>query len=490
MKFAFPGARFAFARPSAVRNTLLVARVTHFLIVAGSGILTLYVFPSTAPVGVPSASDALSGWHYMLLALLAGLLCVAVFDNFGLYGHEMFGSRLLIRRTLAAWASAFGLVMTLHLLFRFLRPLPIATLMLWFALSFVLFVSVRFLMLWRFQHWIRQGHFIQRSVILGMTENALRLAELVADRTDVISGLIGYIDDRRTHRLSEQPPLSLPRLGDIDELERLIREGGVDQVLVALPTQARGRNEALARRLRRLSVQVLLVPDITSFHFASRKLVPVAGTPMFVVAEPPLQGWAPVLKRGEDVLLSALALLLLAPLMALIALAVKLDSPGPVLFRQKRYGYNQRLIEVFKFRSMHHHLRDEHAAQQTGRDDPRVTRIGRFIRKTSLDELPQLFNVLAGSMSLVGPRPHATATKAANVLFEDAVQEYVARHRVKPGITGLAQVNGYRGETDTIEKIQRRVEYDLEYIENWSLWLDLSILLRTLPAVLSAEAAY
>jgi len=211
---------------------------------------------------------------------------------------------------------------------------------------------------------------------------------------------------------------------------------------------------------------------------------------MFVVAEPPLQGWAPVLKRGEDVLLSALALLLLAPLMALIALAVKLDSPGPVLFRQKRYGYNQRLIEVFKFRSMHHHLRDEHAAQQTGRDDPRVTRIGRFIRKTSLDELPQLFNVLAGSMSLVGPRPHATATKAANVLFEDAVQEYVARHRVKPGITGLAQVNGYRGETDTIEKIQRRVEYDLEYIENWSLWLDLSILLRTLPAVLSAEAAY
>jgi lipopolysaccharide/colanic/teichoic acid biosynthesis glycosyltransferase len=176
--------------------------------------------------------------------------------------------------------------------------------------------------------------------------------------------------------------------------------------------------------------------------------------------------------------------------MVLLALAVKLDSRGPVLFRQARYGYNQRLIGVYKFRSMYHHLRDEHADVQTARDDPRVTRVGRFIRKTSLDELPQLFNVFKGSMSMVGPRPHATATKAANLLFEDAVEEYASRHRVKPGITGLAQVNGYRGETDTVEKIQRRVEFDLQYIESWSLWMDLSILLRTLPAVLSARSAH
>lgn len=481
MRSGFSSALFAFARPSALRNIVALARLVHFLIVFAAGALALHALQD----GPPRASE-----HYLALSALAGALCVLVFHSFGLYGHDMFGSRLLIRRTLLAWGAAFGLVMTLHLLFRFLRPLPDGSLALWFALSFVLFVGGRLVMLWLFQRRIRQGAFIQRSVILGMTDNALRLAEQIHHRADVVSGLVGYIDDRRTHRLSERPPSSLPRLGDIDDLERLIRDGGVDQVLVALPAQARGRNEDLAQRLRRLPVQVLLVPEMGSFHFAHRKLVPVAGVPMFVIAEPPLQGWAPVLKRAEDLALSALALLALAPLMALIALAVKLDSPGPVLFRQKRYGYNQRLIEVFKFRSMHHHLRDEHAAQQTGRADPRVTRVGRFIRKTSLDELPQLFNVLAGSMSLVGPRPHATATKAANVLFEDAVQEYVARHRVKPGITGLAQINGYRGETDTIEKIQRRVEYDLEYIENWSLWLDLSILLRTLPAVLSAEAAY
>ena len=176
--------------------------------------------------------------------------------------------------------------------------------------------------------------------------------------------------------------------------------------------------------------------------------------------------------------------------MVLVAALIKLDSRGPVLFRQRRYGYNQQLIEVYKFRSMYHDQRDMDAAVQTRAGDPRVTRVGRFIRKSSIDELPQLFNVLAGSMSMVGPRPHATATKAADIPFEEAVADYVARHKVKPGITGLAQVHGYRGETDTLEKIQKRVEYDLAYIENWSLGLDIFILLRTLPAVLSMKAAY
>lgn len=161
-----------------------------------------------------------------------------------------------------------------------------------------------------------------------------------------------------------------------------------------------------------------------------------------------------------------------------------------MFFRQKRYGYNNRLIEVFKFRSMHQHQADATAERQTTRGDARITRVGRFIRKTSLDELPQLFNVVAGSMSMVGPRPHATATKAAGILFEQAVKEYTSRHRVKPGITGLAQINGYRGETDTVEKIEKRVEFDLEYIENWSVWFDLYILMRTVPAVLFTREAY
>lgn len=176
--------------------------------------------------------------------------------------------------------------------------------------------------------------------------------------------------------------------------------------------------------------------------------------------------------------------------MALVALAIRLDSKGPVLFRQKRYGYNNRLIWVFKFRSMYTERTDANAERQTTRDDDRITRVGRFIRKTSIDELPQLFNVLAGSMSMVGPRPHATATKAAGIPFEEAVSEYGSRHRVKPGITGWAQINGYRGETDTLHKIKKRVEYDLEYIAKWSVWFDLYILFRTVPAVLLTKEVY
>jgi Undecaprenyl-phosphate glucose phosphotransferase len=481
MRLPFSSALFAFARPTAIRYTVVMARLAHFAIAAA---------PGFAILSWMQADPFAQAGHHLALSFVAGLLCVLVFNTFDMYGRDMFSNLLLIRRTFFAWSATFGLLMTLHQLSRFISPTSPQALVLWYLLSFGLFVLSRLVMLSFFQRRIRAGHFIQRSVIVGMTENAMRLAEQIHHRADVISGLIGYIDDRRSHRLHEAPPVALPRLGDIGALEQLIRDGRVDQVLVALPAQAHGRNEALAQRLRRLPVQVLLIPDMTTFRFAHRRMVPMGGVPMFVVAEPPLQGWSPLYKRCEDIVLSGLALLALSPLMLLIALAVKLESRGPVLFRQKRYGYNQRLIEVYKFRSMHHHLRDEHADRQTGRDDPRVTRVGRFIRKTSLDELPQLFNVLGGSMSMVGPRPHATATKAANVLFEDAVEEYVARHRVKPGITGLAQVNGYRGETDTIEKIQKRVEYDLEYIENWSLWLDLSILLRTVPAVLSAEAAY
>jgi Undecaprenyl-phosphate glucose phosphotransferase len=246
----------------------------------------------------------------------------------------------------------------------------------------------------------------------------------------------------------------------------------------------------IIRELRQLPVNVLLVPDMVAFRHAHNRITEVASLPMFNASDVPLSGWSPFFKRVEDMLLSSIALVLLSPVMLIAAIAIKLDSPGPVLFRQNRYGYNNRMIKVCKFRSMHQHQADATASQQTTRNDARVTRVGRFLRKSSLDELPQLFNVLAGTMSMVGPRPHATATKAAGILFEQAVKEYTSRHRVKPGITGLAQINGYRGETDTVEKIEKRVEFDLEYIENWSVWFDIYILLRTVPAVLFTREVY
>ena len=198
----------------------------------------------------------------------------------------------------------------------------------------------------------------------------------------------------------------------------------------------------------------------------------------------------PAVKAVFDRIVAAIALVVLAPLMLLVALAVKLESRGPVLFRQPRHGFNNELINVYKFRSMYTDMADIHATKQVTRDDPRVTRVGRFIRKTSIDELPQLFNVLRGELSLVGPRPHATQTKVGSRLYQEVVDGYYARHRMKPGITGWAQINGWRGEIDSDDKIRYRTVYDLHYIENWSLLLDLRIILRTLLVGFSHPNAY
>ena len=217
---------------------------------------------------------------------------------------------------------------------------------------------------------------------------------------------------------------------------------------------------------------------------AAAKLTPVLHTP-------PLPPYQRVVKAGTDLVLGSIVLVLLAPILIGTAIAIKLDSPGPVLFRQKRHGFNNELIEVFKFRSMYVNQADAAAAKLVTKDDPRVTRVGRFIRKTSIDELPQLFNVLLGQLSIVGPRPHALQAKAANVLYYEAVEGYFARHRVKPGITGWAQIHGWRGETDTLDKIMQRVNHDLYYIEHWSLLLDLYILAMTPVSLLvRSENAY
>jgi exopolysaccharide biosynthesis polyprenyl glycosylphosphotransferase len=208
------------------------------------------------------------------------------------------------------------------------------------------------------------------------------------------------------------------------------------------------------------------------------------------IASAPLSGWSGLVKIAEDKIVAGAVLLMFAPLLLLIAAAVKFDSAGPVFFRQKRYGFNNQLIEVWKFRSMYHHMSDVHAERLTTRGDPRVTRVGAFLRKTSLDELPQLFNVLRGEMSIVGPRPHPLKAKAGGRLYEEVVAEYAVRHKVKPGLTGWAQVNGWRGETEVDEQIIKRVEHDLYYIENWSLWLDIKILLMTAVCGWSGKNAF
>ena len=469
-------------RLGAVAYAVTLTKLLHGLLATLPCLVTLMVLKGTH-------EEARYLLHPRLMAMLFGAITVLVFQSFGIYSEEIFSKRLLVRKTFFALSATFGLVLVAQNLTLNAFPIPGQYLVAWFAATVLLFLLARAAILGVNDHFMARGKYLQRAVIYGCNENGLRVAEHIEQNEDIRAGVVGFIDDEPSHAaLLDNQALNL--IGDTDRLEGMVRDERVEQVIVALPASEEERIKEVVDRFKRMPVDVLLAPDLGSFHHAQPRISQVAELPMANLSQRPLQGWSPLLKRAEDIVLSALCLLLLAPVMIAVAIAIKLESPGPVLFRQKRYGYNEHLIEVFKFRSMYHHLRDANAAQQTTRDDARITKVGRFIRKTSLDELPQLFNVFLGSMSMVGPRPHASATKAANVLFEDAVAEYAARHRVKPGITGLAQVNGYRGETDTLHKIHRRVEYDLEYIERWSVWLDLYILVRTIPAIVSARAAY
>lgn len=454
-------------------------RVLHGLTAIAPGVvLQLLLF------GQHPSLDA----NYPAILLFFSLISVLSFQASGVYSEEMFTRRFRFRLMFLSWTASFSFLVFMHQQLGLLQFISLKQLGIWYLLSLLLYGSERLLFLVLMQRLKRKGHYLQNAVILGGTDNGVRIAQFIRQYGDIRLGLIGFIDDR-----SERVPkelAGLPMLGNSGELERLIREEAVQQVLVALPWSAERRINHVLSKLRSLPVSVLLLPDMIAFSHAHNRITEVAGLPTFNVSELPLRGWSPLLKRIEDLAIASLALLFTAPVMLLIALAIKLDSPGPVFFRQLRYGYNNRLIEVYKFRSMHTRSNDPTAEQQTTRNDSRITRVGQFIRKTSLDELPQLLNVLLGSMSMVGPRPHATATKAAGILFEEAVAEYSARHRVKPGITGWAQVNGYRGETDTLAKIEKRVELDLEYIENWSVWFDLYILFLTVPAVVSTKEAY
>ena len=285
--------------------------------------------------------------------------------------------------------------------------------------------------------------------------------------------------------------LGSPAIEDLDALERMIRQDAVDTVLVAFPWSAAEQMRAVIQRVSMAPVDVYIYPGLDGLDLPLRRADRAFDNlPLLMACTRPIGGWGAFIKRAEDIALSLALLAFISPVMLAIALAIKLTSKGPVLFRQRRLGYNNRLIEVLKFRSMFTHLADADAEQQALRGDKRVTAVGAWLRRTSLDEIPQLLNVLRGDMSLVGPRPHALATTAGGLALEEAVPVYPSRHRVKPGITGWAQVNGYRGALDSVEKIVHRVNHDLYYIENWSLALDLKILWRTVRLVFADDNAF
>ncbi|MFZ2649856.1 MAG: undecaprenyl-phosphate glucose phosphotransferase [Burkholderiaceae bacterium] len=322
------------------------------------------------------------------------------------------------------------------------------------------------------------------AVVVGAANLGVKVAKALGTGKDTGIDFVGYFDDRADDRV--HPEALSRRLGGLKDVAEYVSVNGVREVYITLPLGSQPRIVELLERVQGTTASLYFVPDVFGISIIQGRLQDMNGVPVVGICETPFTGTNDLLKRASDVILASLILAIVSPLMLLVAIGVKLSSPGPVLFVQRRNGLDGGEIAVYKFRSM---ISQDDGAEvpQATRGDPRITPFGAFIRRTSLDELPQFFNVLQGTMSVVGPRPHAVAH---NELYRQVIKAYMVRHKVKPGITGWAQVHGHRGETDTIEKMQSRVEYDLEYLRNWTLRLDLQIIARSVRFLFFDRQAY
>jgi Undecaprenyl-phosphate glucose phosphotransferase len=423
-----------------------------------------------------------------LVVLLGTLLAVNFLHLAGAYRFSAFARvDSGVGRVLLGWLCTFGVLFLATRLFEPVTEADGPWAAAWFSSAFALMGFGRFVLWYRIRAWTRAGRLGEVVAIVGAGPVAQRLLRSLTVRPSTLR-VVGVYDDDASQL--PRSCMGYPIRGTVDDLVNEVRQQHIDTVLVALPLSADRQLVETLNRLCQAPVNVRLCPDAFGLRLGEVQASHVAGHTFLNVVDRPLSGWPSIAKQIEDRVLGAAILTMIAPLLLAVAIMIKLDSPGPVLFRQKRYGFNNQLIEVFKFRSMYTHMTDHNAAQLTRRNDPRITKIGAFLRRTSLDELPQFINVVRGEMSIVGPRPHALSAKAGELLYQDAVKYYDARHRVKPGITGWAQINGWRGETDTVEQIRKRVEHDLYYIEHWSILLDLKIIVRTVVGGFTGSHAF
>ena len=468
--------------PALFEISSLLLRVAEFMAVGGAAVVI-------ASIILGSVSPEL-GRAYFNAIFIGAIFYAGLADMIGAYDVDVrFSLRRAWGRVLTAWAATAMFMLTMGFLFKISETYSRAWAILWFfggAAALCLVRASGTLWLRRLK---RRGVFNQRVAIFGAGPQGHRLAQYVLGNEKLTIDLLGFFDDRAAERIAADngdAPVALN--GNLEGLLQAIRLGLVDQVIVALPWAAETRIQDVVARLAITPIRIRLAPDLASFAFSQRPMVMLGDLPVMTLFERPISGIDQWVKKAEDFILGLIITLVFAPLLLIIAIAIKLDSRGPVFFRQPREGFNNRKFHIWKFRSMHQDSGEVDDIRQAQRNDPRVTSVGRFLRRASLDELPQLFNVIAGEMSLVGPRPHAASTRAGDRPFGEVVATYAARHKVKPGMTGWAQVCGWRGETDTEEKLVRRLEHDLHYIENWSVLFDLYILLRTVPALLTLRA--
>lgn len=415
---------------------------------------------------------------YLALGLLAGLLLVIFNQGFGVYsqwrGRTLFAGTKLI---LKAWTLTWLALIMLTFLFKDSGHFSRVILVSWaFTTPIALFLyrlGLRSLL----GHLRARGWNNTRVAIIGAGELGRRLADTLHTARMLGYQPTAFFDD--DHTLLDKRICGIPVAGSIDDLlEDPALQSRFDEIYITLPLRAEERIKEILNGLSNSTLTVKFIPDCFAFDLLHSRITDIGGLPIISLYDTPLNNLSNrFIKRTEDLVLSSIILILIAPVMLVIATAIKLTSPGPVLFKQKRYGLNGKEIWVWKFRTMITLENDERNIRQARKNDSRVTPIGGFLRKTSLDELPQFVNSLTGRMSIVGPRPHA---KAHNEQYRQLIPKYMLRHKVKPGITGWAQINGLRGETETLVKMEKRIQYDLYYIDNWSLWLDIKIILLTL----------
>jgi putative colanic acid biosynthesis UDP-glucose lipid carrier transferase len=438
------------------------------------------------PVVALGTLAAAAAWYevaalgpYLILALLVFSL------TFPGRAPRSPGPAGIARDVLTDWILMGALLLMLGWATRTLDAFDPRVLVAWITLAPPLLFAAQVATPWLLPRILSAEGLRRRAVIAGAGDLGRQLAERLRGSPMLGVEVAGFFDDRSPDRLEGVPREQF--LGSIEHLADFAREHRVELIYLALPLAAQPRIASVLDQLRDTTASVYVVPDIFLFDLIQARIDHVGGLPVLAVCETPFYGVNGIVKRISDLVLASLILVLIAPALAAVALGVKLSSPGPVIFRQRRYGLDGREIVVYKFRTMTV-TEDGPVVQQATRNDSRVTPFGAFLRRTSLDELPQFVNVLQGRMSIVGPRPHAVAH---NEMYRKLIKSYMIRHKVRPGITGWAQVNGLRGETETVEKMRARVEYDLDYLRNWSLGLDLRIILKTIFVVLKKqETAY
>ncbi len=424
---------------------------------------------------------------YFLAMVAPTAVVIVTFYQAGLYDFSSICKPILgqIYKTLGILAITFLAFLALAFALKISEEFSRIWVFSWFLSSGCLIFLERKLFHLLFWRWARDGRLTRKIVLVGCSEQAKKYIEHMEESKEPWIDIVGFFDDRKERIQNEF--MGYPVLGNVDDLLKYARIKRVDDIILTLPWTAEHRIIEVVRKLEELPIDIRLGSDLAGFLRLNPSYSSIGGVPMVDVVNKPLSGWKYVLKGMEDKILGTVLLIVFLPFMLLIALAIKLESRGPVFFRQRRNGFNYKQFSVFKFRTMRHDCTSEKEFVQARQDDPRVTPLGKFLRRTSLDELPQLFNVLSGTMSLVGPRPHPLALDNE---FSRVIGGYFARHRVKPGMTGWAQVNGFRGETETREKMRGRFEHDIYYIENWSLLFDALILIKTVPAAILQKNAH